>query len=181
MDPGWKPALIPLMRRMLMPWTRARFDRPQPGGDGLIIFRVIWLSLVVALYLFLIPLGFIVPWSGDAGWRALVVTFIGVFSVVLVARIRTWKIDATDETSLRTSYTRIFYVGFAVAEGAAMIAFIAVFLTNTLWVYLIGVAFATVGMVLISPSKSNLAYHQRRLRERGSALSLVEALRSTSS
>lgn len=178
MDPGWKPALAPFVKRLLTPWRGTRFEPPPQKTDSLILFRTIWLSLVAYLYLFLVVMSFVgLDWSGDAGRWPLVLTLVGTMSLGIVGWIRQRPLDATDASTLRGSYTTNFYIGFAVAEFSALLAFVASFITGRLWVYLIGLAWATVGMVLIGPTKANLENKQRLLRGRGSPLSLIQALR----
>jgi hypothetical protein len=154
------------------------FDRRSgESAHGLTVLRTIWLSLLIALFLYLLVLSFIATgWSGGAGWYPVLVVTIGIAALLWQRRVTSKPLDGKTPETVRRSYQQMFFRGFAAAELPALVGFVGVFVTERIWIYLLGMAFAVPGMILIAPSRYNLERHQRSLREQGSALSIVDVL-----
>jgi hypothetical protein len=68
------------------------------------------------------------------------------------------------------------FIGIGLAEAAALFGVVGIFLSGSLWVYLVGLAFGLFGLWRVAPSRRNLTEDQTRLRQQGSSLDLVAAL-----
>jgi hypothetical protein len=177
-DPGWWPSLrglwwyaIPFVGSVMR--VRAR----RGGTNGLIVLRRMFLGLIVPLFLFLVALSFIEPWDGgDERWVPWAVLIIGIVSLAWVARIRRRRLSTTSLEALARSYRALFFIGLGVAEGAALWGFAGVFLGGSLWIYLVGLAFALVGLWMIAPTRLDIERRQSEITAAGSPLSLLDAL-----
>ena len=177
-DPGWRSIFGPVLAQLFMPW-RISTRRTQHGGaaDGLTQIRAIWSALVLSLFLFLFVMSFMhLRWTGSAGLWPYGIAAIGSGSIALVYLAGREPLRGDSFEALSRSYVSRFFRGFAEAEVPALLAFMTVFITGRLWLYVEGLAFSVVGMMIIAPTRRNLARYQTRLKESGSSLSLVEAL-----
>ena len=68
------------------------------------------------------------------------------------------------------------FTGVGLAELPGLVAIPAAIISDSLWVYLLGMAFALAGFWRIAPSSRNLARDQEAISSTGSPLSLIEAL-----
>jgi F0F1-type ATP synthase membrane subunit c/vacuolar-type H+-ATPase subunit K len=184
-DPGWEPVLkriswglIPIIGPLLI----LRRRRP---ADGLTTIRLIYLGIVVALWLLVVVLLFIVPsdrWfaTDQVGW-VLMVVVAGLISLAGVQWVRSRPLDVTSAASLGATYRGNFFVGIGLAEGAALVGFVTTFFADAFWPYLIGLLFSNIGMVLIGPSKREIARRQGQIQGHGSPLSLGKVLKDGTS
>jgi hypothetical protein len=62
------------------------------------------------------------------------------------------------------------------AESAALFGFVGVFIGGSLWIYLVGLAFAVVAFWMIAPTRLDIERKQREITAAGSPLSLLDAL-----
>jgi hypothetical protein len=62
------------------------------------------------------------------------------------------------------------------AESAALFGFCGVFIGGSLWICLVGLAFALVMLWMIAPSRLDIERRQREISAGGSPLSLLDAL-----
>ena len=163
--------MLPLMLH------RAR-RRPPRSSNTLIEMRALHLPTVEALFLFLILLPFIVPWSGPggAGWFPLLVIANGLYSLGMVRWLGSKSLTTTTLDSLANSFRGFFHLGLGTAASAALIGFAGVFFTNKPWVFLIGLPFGLAGLILIAPTKGAIERGQQQLMAQGSPLYLLEAL-----
>jgi hypothetical protein len=177
-DPGWWPSLrrlrwypIPIVAEMMnvRAWHKER--------NGLIVLRSVFLGLLVTLFLFLVPLGFVAPWDGgDERWVPWGVVVIGIVSLAWVARIRRRPLPTTSPEALARHYRALFFIGVSAAADAALLGFVGVFLGGSSWIYLIGLAFGLVGLWIIAPTRGDIERRQREVTAAGSPLSLLDAL-----
>jgi O-antigen/teichoic acid export membrane protein len=145
--------------------------------NGLIDLRSIFLALVVALLLFLVPLSFVAPWDGgDERWVPWLVILGGILSLAWVSSIRRRPLQATSLEGLANWYRALFFVGVGMAVSAVMWGFVGVFLGGSLWIYLLGLAFGLVGLWMIAPTRTDIERKQREITAAGSSLSLLDAL-----
>jgi hypothetical protein len=174
-DPGWWPSLrglwwytIPVVGPVM------RVSARQRQTNGLIALRSVFLSLVVALLFFVVVYGVITPWDGgDERWVPWTVVVIGIGSI---AWIRRRPLPTTSSEALARSYRALFYIGVGVGSAAALWGLAGVLLGGSLWIYLVGLAFALVGLWMIAPTRSDIERRQREITAAGSPLSLLDAL-----
>jgi hypothetical protein len=177
-DPGWWPSLrglrwhgIPLVGTLMM------FRPRRAETDGLVALRSVFLGLVAALLLFVVALSFIAPWDGgDEGWVPWAVVVLGIASLAYVARIRRRPLPTSSPEPLARYYRALFFIEVGVAVAAALWGLVGVFLVGSLWIYLVGLAFGLVGLLMIAPTRSDIERRQREITEAGSPLSLQDAL-----
>lgn len=176
-DPGWRAPLrgavwifIPFVG-----WTFAR--RSRSGGVGLLSLRRIYLVLVGSLLLFIIAFSFVTPWDGgDEGWTPIAVFALGVFQLVAVIRVNGRPLSTQTPEQLAATYRSRFFIGIGMAEAAALWGVCGMFIEGSLWIYLVGLAFALAGFAIIAPSRANIERKQHQIRAQGSPLSLGQAL-----
>jgi hypothetical protein len=177
-DPGWRPSLRALG------WTAipvvGLFMRAKARGretNWLILLRTIFLALVPALFLFPVALSFIEPWDGgDERWVPRAVLLSGIVSVVWVLGIRRRQLPTSSPEALAGSYRALLFIGIAAAEVPVFAGITGVLLRGSLWIYLVGLPFALVGLWMVAPSKSDIERRQREITASGSPLSLLAAL-----
>jgi len=160
--------------------TRGYPDRT----GGLRALRVLFSSFFLSLLLFLPMLTFIAPWSDgetDPLWIPLFVGAYGAVSVVLVRWTMLRPLDVRSARTVAGSYDSSMWLGIALAQSAAFVGVVCVFITGDLWLYVEGLIFASLGMVLIAPTRRNIERRQRRIEAEGSSISLLEALMATPS
>jgi len=176
-DPGWRPSLrglryaIPIVGQVMS--ARAR----RKETNGLIGLRSTFLGLLVSLFLFLFAMSFITPWDyGDERWVPSAVAAVGVFVLAEMAWVRRRPLVTGSLEALAGSYRASFFLGVGFAESAALIGFVGVFIGGSLWIYLVGLAFALVGFWMIVPTRQDIERKQREITAAGSPLSLLDAL-----
>jgi hypothetical protein len=132
--------------------------------------------------LFILVLSFIEPFDGgDEGWVPWLIAIIGILSVAWIARIRQRPLSTASPEALAGSYRARSFIQIGIAEAAALWGFAGVFLTQSLWVYLLGLAFGLYGLWLTAPTRSSIERRQREITAAGSSLSLLDALIETPS
>jgi O-antigen/teichoic acid export membrane protein len=177
-DPGWWPSLRGLSRHWIALVGSLMRLRARPlETNGLILLRSVFLVLVAALLLFVVPLSFIGPWDGgDERWVPWAVVAIGIISLAWVARIRRRPLPTTSPEALARHYRALFFIGVSAAADAALLGFVGVFQGGSAWIYLVGLAFGLVGLWMIAPTRSDIERRQREIIAAGSPLSLLDAL-----
>jgi hypothetical protein len=174
-DPGWGPTLRrwPLL---LLPLPTITFPvlLRRGGIDGVTALRMLWLSFVMALPLFLLVLAFIEPTIGrPTGPELLILTVLLLASLAGVWWARSRPLDGSAAAG---SYRSQFFLGAAFAEAGALYGFVGVFVLGALWPYLIGLPAGLLGLALIAPSRRDIERRQHELTARGSTISLGQAL-----
>jgi F0F1-type ATP synthase membrane subunit c/vacuolar-type H+-ATPase subunit K len=181
-DPGWGLVLkrlrlfaIPFIGPMLM------YRRRKDPLDGITGLRLIFVGLLNALWLYALVLLFIVPsdrwWKADQStWVVGVVVSWGVISLGLVQLVRSRPLDTASPQELAGSFRSKLFIGIGSAESAALVAFVGTFVMGTWWIYLVGMSFALIGLLLVGPTRHEIARRQEEVVARGSPLSLVAAL-----
>ena len=145
--------------------------------NGLILLRSVFLVLVAALLLLVVPLSFVGPWDGgDERWVPWAVVAIGIISLAWVARIRRRPLPTTSPEALARHYRALVFIGVGAAADAALLGSVGVFLGGSSWIYLVGLAFGLVGLWMIAPTRSDVERRQRAITAAGSPLSLLDAL-----
>jgi small-conductance mechanosensitive channel len=97
-----------------------------------------------------------------------------------LARLRrpdpTAALPTSSPEPLARYYRALFFIEVGVAVAAALWGLVGVFLVGSLWIYLVGLAFGLVGLLMIAPTRSDIERRQREITEAGSPLSLQDAL-----
>jgi hypothetical protein len=174
-DPGWAPA----MRRfggISISSVRMRRSRAGPP-DGLTGLRIVFISILVIPFLYLFALAFLVPWDGgDESWVPWVVTLLCAYAVAFALWARRRPLDLTSPGRLARSYRSNAFTRIGLAEAAVLTGLVGVFVGDSLWIYVVGMAFGLFGLSLAAPSVRDIQRRQEEIAARGSALSLVEVL-----
>jgi len=68
------------------------------------------------------------------------------------------------------------FIGIGCADSVALFGFVGIFIGGTIWLYLLGLAFALPGLALIGPTRADIERRQQQIAAQGSSLSLLEAL-----
>ncbi|HEY3208797.1 MAG TPA: hypothetical protein VGL18_03260 [Actinomycetota bacterium] len=178
----WVTRIVRAVRRRHVPLpSPARSGYPDWTG-GLKPLRVVFASLFLSLFLFLLMLTFIAPRSDGEADPIWIPLFVGAYGAVSVALVRWTMMRPLDVRSARTvagSYVSTVWLGIGLAQSPALFGFVSVFITGDLWLYVEGLVFATLDMVLIAPTRRNIDRRQRRIEADGSSVSLLEALMAT--
>jgi F0F1-type ATP synthase membrane subunit c/vacuolar-type H+-ATPase subunit K len=186
-DPGWRPVLR-LLRTVLIPFigpVLARRRQASSEVDGLTALRMIFVGIVTALFLFAFVLSFIVDrdrWFSrpEAFWFVPLLVVIGVGSWLAIGAIWRRPLDTSSEPRMAAVYRGRLFMAIGLGEVPALFGFVGTFITGTYWVYLVGLAFAIVGLMEGGPTVRNLMALQDRITEAGSAASIVAALKKPS-
>ena len=177
-DPGWWPSLrglwwylIPIVGEVM----RARWWRKE--RNGLIVLRGRFLGFLVSLFLFVFAMSFIAPWDGgDERWVPWAVAALGVYSLAAMAWIRRRPLATRSPEALAGSYRARFFIGVGLAQSAALFGLAGVFIGGSLWIYLLVLAFALIGLWTTAPTRLDIERSQREITAAGSSLSLLDAL-----
>lgn len=169
-DPGWLPSLrglqwslIPIAGQVM----RARGRRKET--NGLVGLRSTFLGLLGSLFFFLFAMSFITPWDGgDERWVPWAVAAVGVFALAQMAWIRRRPLVTGSLEALAGSYRAGFFLGVGLAESEALFGFVGVFIGGSLWIFLVGLAFALVGFWMIAPTCLDIERKQRDITAAGS-------------
>lgn len=168
-DPGWNAQLI----GMFVPSRRADLAR----SPALATIRFLWLSFVFALLSFVAVLAVIAPaGETDAGWFpwAILATAVAVHLVGVPVVHRRMVADGTPD-SLVASFREAMFLGIFISEAIAMLGFVGAIARGGLWVYLLAMPLALLGLVRVGPLQRVFERCDERLRERGSPLRMTEA------
>lgn len=185
-DPGWRPAFtkpqwLLLLALPVFGTIAARGARLERCG-ALVRVRVVFVSRVVSLALICLVTLRVVgeqEQRGEVGlWWALLVG-IGTLDTAMVWWARTRPLDPSNPDSLRQSYVATFMLGTAVALSSALIGFVLVFITGHIEPLFVGMVFSLVGLAMIAPTRREIERREQELRSKGSPLSLVDVLVST--
>lgn len=174
-DPGWSMAL-----RSLVPWlVLFRVTQSVRPGDGLSSLRMIVTALAAALPLFFISFSYVTRWdAGDEGSTPAVLLTYGLVTLVVVAWTQRRPLNMESLETLAASYRSRMFAGILVAESAALVGIVSLFVCGSLWVYFLGLVPGLIGIWMAAPSRRNIAHDQEKLYALGSPLSLTEALMS---
>jgi hypothetical protein len=180
-DPGWRPSLRGF------PWylipffdffdevRRARGRRRE--RNGLIDLRSKFLGVLFPLFLFLWAMRFIAPWDGgDERWVPWAVAAMGVYTLAAIAWFRRRPLVTGSPEALAGSYRASFFIELGLADSAALFGLAGVFIGDSLWIYLLGLAFGLPGMWMTAPTRLDIERRQREITAAGSSLSLLDAL-----
>lgn len=181
-DPGWAPA-IREMGGFLIPVVGAFRARRMQGRDGLLTLRSVFLAFVLAIALIGLVVIVLDSGSGLSGTRrdveipGLLTIAAGVTSLWLGRVIGRRPLDCATDARLAATYRTRFFLTIAVAESAALIAFVMFILTSAATLYAIGAVFTLIGFATVAPTAARLQREQEQLQTSGCRSSLLLALR----
>ncbi len=104
------------------------------------------------------------------------VLVLGLVCLAGVAYLNRRPLRTEDPNHLAGSFRASFFIGVGMAESAALFGICGIFISGSLWIYLVGLPFALAGYALIAPTRSNIERKQRQIQAIGSPLSLGHAL-----
>lgn len=165
-------ALVPFMARRIL-------------GTGLTVLgsiRLIVTTVFVAMALLLIVVGVSMPWGSSEpvpGHSWAVVGFGAVIAAVGVVVVRRRQVPCGDAEQVANAYRGRALIGVAVAEVPALLSFLAAFLADQAWLYLVGAVIAAVAFAMVAPTEGDLDRKESELRAQGCAVSLRQALSTT--
>lgn len=177
-DPGWRPKwylLIPLIGGLMT----GRAGRRET--NLLVSLRSMFLRILISLFLFLWAFSYVAPWDGgDEKWVPWAIAATGVYALVAMAWVRRRPLVTGSPGALAGSYRASFYVGLGLAQSPALFGLAGVFIGDSLWIYLVGLAFTLVALWMIAPTRQDIERRQREITAAGSPLSLLNALTTVS-
>ena len=139
--------------------------------------RLIFLGLVIAL---IVVRGRVLvqhPWnSGGEGIAPWVVVGAGLLSLIGIAWVRRRPLNMATESGLAGQFRTAMFLGIGFAESRHFWALALMLVTKSLWVYLIGLAFSLVDLMLIGPTRTEIARRQRQIVEAHMPHDLTRAL-----
>ena len=176
-DPGWRPSkwyvLIPLVGQLTKGWMGGK------ETNLLVGLRSMFLRFLISLFLILWGFTYIAPWDGgDERWVPWAVAAFGLISLAATAWVRRRPLVTGSPEALAGSYRANFSMGLGLADSPAMAGFAGVFIGDSLWIALVGLAFGLVALWMIAPTRSDIERRQREITAAGSPLSLLDALSS---
>jgi hypothetical protein len=113
------------------------------------------------------------PIKGDLGVAA-----FGLLDLFWIAALARRPLPNADPKSVRAFFAQTFFICFAISMSIVGLGFIAFFISGRgqLLLYLTSIPFASAGLVMVAPTKRRLERMQIRLKELGSAESIVSVL-----
>ena len=174
-DPGWRPALTPLL---LLPWGGASMvNRRNPSSSTLTRVRTVYLrGLVTLVYLCLIRGLWLEPQGSNAAWWWPLQLVYSVASLIAVAWARRRPLDTNEESTLRTSFVASFMLSYALSLSPALMGFVGTFIIGSLLPLLVGAALSVVAFGLNAPTSASVMRRHEDIQRSGSTLSLIDAL-----
>ncbi len=174
-DPGWPIDWLTLVPGVFL--IRSR----RAGVDGLVALRQLFAAFSVGVAATSVVVVVLAQGPGPTQpqWTfGVLLLVIGAASVTACTRAGP-SLDCGDDASLVESFRARFLIGLAFAESAALLGFVAFFLTGQEWMYFAGAAMTAVGFWRLAPTAAHLDQAQAVLRAAGCTRSLVAALRRT--
>lgn len=145
--------------------------------------RLVWLQVLLAPVLLLIVVGFVLPWTAEDPGAGADTAVVVVGAVVLAAiglggaqwnRGRDYPCVPADEL-WRIFRTRVF-LGIAIGDLPALLSFVAAFVYEEGWLYLVGVAISLISLAMIGPTRAHVERVDASLRAQGCRHALGETL-----
>ena len=181
-DPGWRSVLSPqqLVVILIPPLAMAN-AKASPGGEPPVLtLRRVLAAFAGALLLLLLVVALIMPFQEPGGvtdpvvWVLLAAGMVASITGVALTRARTPTCGSPEELVAQTS--SIMFVGVALTESAALLGFVASFITDAWWPYPIGMIAAFGGMAAVAPTAARLRSMDEALQRSGCTTSLRTAL-----
>ncbi len=180
-DPGWRRSLVGLI--LFMPTISLVLAQRRAGQvDGLVLLRTVYLSFLSTLVAITLVIAVILGIPADpdrsqgAGVASLVVVVVGLACLLGARQISNRALECTSEQALAESCRKSFFLGVALVELVALVAFVASFVVDAGWLFLLGAAFSALGFAWLAPTASHLTRRQEDLSRAGCGLSLRAAV-----
>jgi hypothetical protein len=182
-DPGWRPVLRRLGPAVIFPWIRLskgyRQKEKAAVARPLMVARTVFVGIFVAPFLFLFVLSSVVTgsgrWSSPGGWGWAAAGF-GTVGLLAAAALRRQSLRDSDADALLRSWNSALFIGIGRACLPEFAALVLTITSHRLWVFVIGLAFTVVCLLLVAPSRGNIERRQSQLDARGTPLSLGQVL-----
>jgi hypothetical protein len=146
--------------------------------DGLAVLRTTFVSFVATPVVLLLVAFLVAGDGGDANTSVVAVGLVGwALLTQVLGRVLPPPLTADDAVGLASSYRSRFFLRLAIFESAALLGFLAAIVTGHPWLHVLGLVSSEAGFASAAPTDANLARDQEALRDRGSDLDLVAALR----
>jgi ABC-type transport system involved in cytochrome c biogenesis permease subunit len=179
-DPGWRKVwrYLPLWLLPIQFVATALVRRA--ATDGITRLRSVYLRMLLVPFLFLVVLYVISNQSRPQRvlWMPAAVALVGLADFGSLSRLRQRRLFPNPQTerAVASAYGATMMIGIGRAEVPMLLGFVGFFLTDRLWSYLVGMGFSLACMALIAPTRADIERRQLELTERGSTLSLGDAL-----
>lgn len=162
---------------MFSPGLAGKSDTDE--GPPIVRLRTVFLAFVYSVVLIAAVLAVVFPLSAPGS------THVSVYVLVTVAPLSLSAIPLMTgrllgfcggPVDLANAYTTILFVNIAFVEAAGVLGLVAAFIADALWPYLVGMAVALVGFVVIAPTRARIQRLDSRLSARGCDQSLRTGL-----
>lgn len=176
-DPGWGKAIRRFLPFVLMPVLIAK--KPPEGEPRIVMVRTAFLAFFAALFALLAVLPALFPLVAAAPADPVVYALIaiGPFTLAAVPWARNRLLSSCAPSSeLARAYTTSIFLSIAFVESAAMYGFVASFIAEAVWPYLVGMLVSAVGLAAIAPTSGRIRHLDESLSRRGCRHSLKVAL-----
>jgi hypothetical protein len=149
------------------------------GKDPLTLARIHVTKLAFALSYLWIAFSFLPSSSGkDVRWFAWSVVGLGVVvHLALSPMVIRKMVIAGEEAALLVTFQTSMFIGIGFAVSVALLAGVGVLVTDTQWLYPMGLAFALAGLWRIAPSQRVFAHCDELLLAQGKTIRMSEAWR----
>ena len=167
-DPGWGKPVRRFLPLALMPMLVV--NRSSGGEPPILTLRTAFLAFVGGLFGFLIVLLLLFPLTSDGPTDPVVYALVGIgpFTLLAVPWARRRLVDTcAPPAELAEVYRTTMFLSIAFVESAALFGFVASFLADAAWPYVVGFAVALVGFAAIAPTDGRLRGLDDALARRG--------------
>lgn len=179
-DPGWRKAARRFLPFVVLPVAaRTRMASEPP----IVMLRTTFLAVVGGLAGFLAVLVALFPVATTKPENLLVYALVAVGPFMLAAiPLARRRVSTLCEppAKLAEAYVTSVFVSIAFVESAALVAFVATFLAESVWPYLVGIFVSTIGLVAIAPTATRVRSLDEALSQRGCPHSLSDGLYAAS-
>lgn len=176
-DPGWWEPLKGILITNHFPWRRGKAG-PRPR-NAISLLRSLYLSLFLAGWLLLYVLLMIRPIGRPQAALGAGLAVLGAASVSASQWVWRRPLDMGDARFVAASFRTRFFLSFAVAEAPIFVSFAAAMIVDEAWPFVIGLAWFSLGMIAIAPSRRTFRSKDEELAARGSPISLTRAFLTT--
>lgn len=140
--------------------------------------RLVFSTVVVALFLLVVVVGVLVPWTSSGSVPVVVWLLLaaGLVGLVGAAWARGRPVACRAGAELARAYRERVLGGVAFGEAPAVLGFVAALQADAAWPYLVGLALSLIALAVIAPTDGDVERKDAQLRASGCAQSLRQAL-----
>lgn len=153
--------------------------RARDGEPRIVVIRTVFVAFIGALLLFAVVLMFMHPLVSRQPVPVVVYALlaVGAVSLSFIPWMKRRLLNCCGPPDeLAQTYASTFFLGIAFAESPALLAFVATFLAEALWPYLVGMAVSFVGFGTLAPTATRIGRLDDSLSARGCPHSLRAGL-----